>query len=136
MSDLFDKTTRALGASANLRQTRHNVISSNVANAETPGYQAKKVDFEEALSRALTLEEVAPPGQSPEHFMAGPGSLARVKADIYENPDITVSNDGNTVNLEREMSSLAENSIMYKAAIQLINKKMASLRYAVTDGGR
>jgi flagellar basal-body rod protein FlgB len=136
MADLFDKTTRALGASANLRQTRHNVISSNIANAETPGYQAKKLDFENALSRALSIEDMAPTGNENGHFMSGPGAISKVRADIYENPDVTVSNDGNTVDLEREMSALAENSIMYKAAVQLINKKLASLRYAATDGGR
>ncbi len=135
-ADLFDKTTRALGASVNLRQTRHNVISSNVANAETPGYQAKKLDFEAALARALDFEDAGPSASEPGHFGTGPGALSRVKADIYENPDVSVNPDGNTVDLEREMSSLAENSIMYKAAVQLINKKMASLKYAATDGGR
>jgi flagellar basal-body rod protein FlgB len=137
MADLFDKTTRALGASVNLRQVRNNVISSNIANAETPGYQAKKIDFEDALQRALDFEDKPTmAGAQPEHYPTGPGALSRIKADVYENPDTDVNNDGNTVNLEREMSSLAENSIMYKAAIQLINKKMAALKYAATDGGR
>ncbi len=137
MADLFDKTTRALGASLNLRQTRNNVISSNIANAETPGYQAKKLDFEDALTRALDLEDIGKlQGEQPGHYPTGPGALSRIKADIYENPDVDVNNDGNTVNVEREMTALAENSIMYKAAIQLINKKMAALKYAATDGGR
>jgi flagellar basal-body rod protein FlgB len=137
MADLFDKTTRALGASVNLRQVRNNVTASNIANAETPGYQAKKVDFEDALARALTTESLTG-GESlqPEHFPTGPGALSRVRADIYENPDVVVNNDGNTVDVHREMAALAENAIMYKAAIQLINKKMAALKYAVTEGGR
>lgn len=135
MSDLFDKTTRALGASVNLRQVRNNIINSNIANAETPGYQAKKVDFEEALGRALDMEGLNEAnGLTGEQLPAGRGALSRVKADVYENPDAAVSNDGNTVDLEREMASLAENSIMYKAAIQLINKKMAALKYAVSEG--
>jgi flagellar basal-body rod protein FlgB len=137
LGDLFDKTTRALGASLNLRQTRNNVISSNIANAETPGYQAKKLDFEDALARALDIEDLgAPKGTVAEHFSTGPGAISRTKADIYENPDVEVNNDGNTVNVEREMTDLAENSIMYKAAIELINKKMAALKYAASDGGR
>lgn len=137
MADFFDKTTRALGASVNLRQTRNNVISSNIANAETPGYQAKKVDFEDALARALDFDHPGQlEGQRPEHYPTGPGAISRLKADVYENPDVEVNNDGNSVNIEQEMSSLAENSIMYKAAIQLINKKMAALKYAATDGGR
>ena len=137
MADLFDKTTRALGASLQLRQTRQNVISSNVANAETPGYQAKKVDFEDALARALQGEDQGKlEGADPAHFAMGPGAISRVRADIYENPDAAVNNDGNTVDVDKEMATLAENSIMYKAAIQLINKKMAALKYAATDGGR
>lgn len=137
MADLFDKTTRALGSSLNLRQVRNNVINSNVANAETPGYQAKKMDFEEALGRALDLEGNGQlQSTNPDHYPTGPGALSRVRADIYENPDADVNNDGNTVNLEREMTALAENSILYKAAVQLINKKMAALKYAATDGGR
>jgi flagellar basal-body rod protein FlgB len=137
VADLFDKTTRALGASLSLRQTRQNVISSNIANAETPGYQAKKVDFEEALARALEGEDQAKlEGADPAHFAQGPGAISRVRADIYENPDAAVNNDGNTVDVEKEMATLAENSFMYKAAIQLINKKMAALKYAATDGGR
>ena len=127
LADLFDKTTRALGASLQLRQTRNNVISSNIANAETPGYQAKKMDFEAALSRALDTE-----GQGG----VAENAIGHVGAEIYENPDGVPGNDGNTVDMDKEMSSLAENSIAYKAAIQLINKKMAALKYAATDGGR
>lgn len=137
MSDLFDKTTRALGATANLRQTRHNIVSANIANAETPGYQAKKLEFEGALSRALRMEDALQQGAvEPGHIAIGDGPIAKAKADIFEDPDGVAGLDGNTVNLEKEMSSLAENSIMYKAAVQLINKKLASLRYAATDGGR
>ncbi len=136
MADLFDKTTRALGASLNFRQTKNNIISANIANAETPGYQAKKMDFEDALVRALDFEDSKIEGSEPGHMSTGPGAISRARADIYENPDVSPNNDGNTVDLEKEMTSLAENSIAYKAAIQLINKKMATLKYAATDGGR
>src|SRR5258708_6580948 len=137
MADLLDKTTRALAASANLRSLRQNVVTANIANAETPNYTAKKLDFEEALGRALELEGVGEMKTSdPRHFIGGAGSLASVKADTYDNPDANINNDGNTVDLEREMSTLAENSLLYKAAIQLINKKLAQLKYAAGEGGR
>ncbi len=133
MGNLFDKTTLALAASANLRQLRHSVTATNIANAETPGFVAKKVDFEDALARALGVEGMnTPEGSQPEHFSMGTGAISKTKADVYDNPDVSKNNDGNTVDLEREMSNLAENSIMYKAAVQLINKKMAALKYAVS----
>lgn len=137
MSGLLDKTTQSLAASAGFRQMRGSVISSNIANAETPGYSAKKMDFEDALSRALDLEGYNKIGTSdPQHFATGPNTIGRVRADVYENPDVEKSNDGNTVDLEKEMAALVENGVMYKAVIQLINKKLASLKYAASDGGR
>ncbi|HRK08919.1 MAG TPA: flagellar basal body rod protein FlgB [Pseudobdellovibrionaceae bacterium] len=137
MSDLFDRTTRALGSAANFRQMRHNVISSNVANADTPGYQAKKLEFEDSLARAIRTEAsgAEPTAVETGHFATGPGAISRTQADVFENPDAEpVGLDGNTVNVEREMAGLVENSIMYKAAIQLINKKLAALKYAANDG--
>jgi len=137
MKPIFDKTVDALAASMSFRSLRHGVTSSNIANAETPGYKAKKLDFEDALARAIDLEGLGKEmATSPEHFAMGTGSISRARADIYDNPEGNVTNDGNTVDLEREMSALQENSILYKAALQLMNKKLGSLRYAVTEGGR
>jgi flagellar basal-body rod protein FlgB len=137
MKQIFDRTTDALGASLAFRSLRQNVGTSNIANAETPGYKAKKVDFEDALQRALDLEGAAVQATSgPDHFMIGPGAISQSRADVYDNPEGNVSNDKNTVDLEREMASLQENSILYKAALQLINKKLGSIRYAATEGGR
>ena len=134
-NSLFDNTTAALNTSLNMRLLRHNVISSNVANAETPGYHAKKLDFEEALARALDIDGLRGMStSSPDHYAVGGNGPAKVGPEIYENPDGAVNNDGNTVDLEKEMSSLAENTIMYKAALSLINKKLAALRYAASDG--
>ncbi len=133
MSGLFDSTTMALGTNLNMRLIKHNLTASNIANAETPGYHAKKIDFEDALARALDIDDIRSMSTSdPEHFSVG-GKRSNVRPDIYDNPDGEVHNDGNTVDLEKEMSNLAENTIMYKAAMQLINKKMAALKYAIGD---
>jgi flagellar basal-body rod protein FlgB len=122
MSNLFDKTTDALAASLRMRQVRHNVTSSNIANAETPHYQAKKVAFENALASALD-----------NPALDAHQSINQLAAEVFDNPDVAVNNDGNTVDLEKEMSALAENSILYKSALQLINKKMAAVKYALGD---
>lgn len=136
MSSLFDKTTNSLGAAINFRQLKQEVGSSNIANAETPGYKAKKMDFEQALSRAVDINGLGKMSVDHEdHYAVNGNSIANVTADVYENPDVTVTNDGNTVDLEREMAEMAENTIMYRAAIQLINKKLAGLAYAATEGG-
>ncbi len=71
-----------------------------------------------------------------DHFPISGSGPAKVRPDIYENPEGAINNDGNTVDLEREMTALTENNILYKSALQLINKKMAALKYAATEGGR
>jgi flagellar basal-body rod protein FlgB len=84
---LFDKTTSALQSSIGMRQLRHNLTSANIANAETPGYHAKKMDFEEALSRALDLDGLRSMSTTNEGHMVVGGKTAKVRPDIYENPE-------------------------------------------------
>lgn len=137
MKPIFDRTTDALAASLNFRSLRQNVTASNLANAETPGYKAKVVEFEDALVRAIDLEGLnAANSMQGDHLAIGTGAISRARAGVYDNPDVSVTNDQNTVDLEKEMAILQENSILYKAALQLINKKLGALKYAVTDGGR
>ena len=94
-------------------------------------------ELEDALARAIDMEGINKADSlGPDHLAAGTGSISRSKADIFDNPEVNVTNDQNTVDLEKEMATLQENSILYKAALQLINKKLGSIRYAVTEGGR
>lgn len=135
MSGLFDKTTNGLATSIAMRQIRNNVISSNIANAETPGYKAKKMEFEGALQRSLDLDGANSLSTSDgQHFAVGGQAINKTRPDIFEDPEGAVNNDGNSVDLEKEMSALSENAVMYKAALQLINKKMAALKYAASEG--
>ena len=134
-SGLFDKTTNALATSLGMRQLRHTVTSSNIANAETPGYQARKMDFEGALQRALDMDGMNSLSTSDsKHIPVGGVSVTKTRPDIYEDPEGVVNNDGNSVDHEKEMSALSENAVLYKAALQLINKKMAALKYAASEG--
>ena len=137
MGQIFDKTIKALATSMQMRQLKQNVINANIANAETPDYRAKKMDFEAALASAIDREDLGKMHvEHNDHFLMGQGAIGRVRADVYDNPEINYTNDGNTVDLEKEMAALNENSIMYDAATRLINKKLAALKYAASDGGR
>lgn len=133
MNQVFDKTLRALATATRMRELKQNVLSANVANAETPGYKAQKVDFEEALKSAISSENL---GAGGGHILDPNGAIDKIKADIYDNPDIDISNDGNTVDMEKEMAAMLENNLMYRAATQLISKKLAAIKYAAGDGGR
>ncbi len=127
-----DKTFKALEASLKFRQLRQELISSNIANAETPGYKAKKIEFEEALARALdTDEQMNMKVEDGRHYNVGNGGFNNLQPEIFEDPNGIVSMNGNTVDRDKEMAEMAENKIMYDASVQLINKKLALLKYAI-----
>lgn len=132
MSSFFDKTSDALATSIKMRQLRQNVTQSNIANAETPHYKAQKLDFENALASSLETGSLANLETSHVDHISS-GSVDNITPQIFDNPEVAINNDGNTVDLEKEMSALAENSILYKSALQLINKKMAAIKYALGD---
>ena len=133
--NIDDKTTRALAASLKYRQMRQELHASNIANAETPGYKTKKLDFEEALARALDVDDqLAMKSSDSRHFDVGGGSFNNLQPEVYEESNGIVSPDGNNVDRDAEMAEMAENKIMYDATVQLINKKLGLLKYAVGSG--
>jgi len=135
--NIDDKTMQALAASLKYRQLRQELIASNIANAETPGYKAKKIDFEEALARALdTDDQMNMKVTDGKHFNVGNGGFKNLQPEIVESDDGIVSQDGNTVDRDKELAEMAENKIMYDASVQLLNKKLALLKYTISSDGR
>lgn len=132
--DVNDKTLKALTTALNFREMRQELITSNVANANTPGFKAKKLDFEEALARALDVDgNMGMNATDGRHYNVGSGGFNNLQPEIYDNPNGVVSEDGNTVDVEAEMASMAENKLMYDALVQLINKKMGIMKYAINN---
>ena len=112
---------------------RQEILASNIANAETPGYKAKRIDFEAALARALNIEGTNQINTSnPKHFDVGGGGIEDIEPQIYEDPNGQVSENGNTVDREKEMALMAENKLMFDAAVQLLNKKLALKKYLLS----
>ncbi len=129
----FDPTIGALNTALNLRLVNQNVISSNIANADTPGYKAKAMEFEGALRDALAADgEVQPGGARSAHFRH---STDPVNPEIYDDPNGVESLDGNTVDRAAEMSKMAENQILYDANVEMLKRKLGMLKYAISEGG-
>ena len=127
-----DKTLQALESALKFREMRQKIISSNISNAETPGYKAKRLDFEAALARALDVDGQMGMNVSDEqHFDVGSGRFDNLQPEIYEDPNGIVSDDGNTVDREAEMARMVDNKIYHEALVQLINKKLALKKYLI-----
>ena len=130
----FDATIQGLDTAMNLRLVNQNVISANIANADTPGYKSKKVEFEGALRQALAVDDSLPlEGDSPEHIIIR--STDPVSPAIADDMNGVESLDGNTVNRSEEMAKMAENQLLYDAAAEMLKKKLGMLKYSITEGG-
>lgn len=137
MEGLFSTTVAALGKSIDLRARNQNLISSNVANAETPNYVPKTLVFEDELQGALKGGSNGTPAMTNHRHMPlkGAGSrLQSVSGRVVETPASTPGKDGNAVEIENEMSKMAENQIMYNASVQILSKKFEGLRTALREG--
>jgi flagellar basal-body rod protein FlgB len=96
---------------------RHELISSNVANVDTPGYRTQDVDFEGEMKRAQ------------QRFASAPTSphVQEVKG-LIERPD------GNNVSLERETMALAQVQLQYRAGVELLRNEIHELQSAISEG--
>ena len=132
--EMMDTTIKSIAAALDFRQVRNEIVSSNIANAETPGYKAKRLDFERALQRAIDIDLTETlKTTDPRHYNVGGGGFDNLAPAFYQDPNGVVSENGNTVNRDDEMARMAENKIMYDAAIQLMKKKFGILKYILSS---
>jgi len=130
----FDTTMRLLQKVLDLRQANQQVIGSNIANAETPGYSAQTYSFEQQLHSALGEGGLRPVATQPNHIPLSPANLDQGEGAVSITHHKTGMGDENSVNVDQEMVKLSENEILYEAAVTMLNKKIAMIKY-VTNGG-
>jgi flagellar basal-body rod protein FlgB len=141
VGNMLNYYDRAQVASLGQRVVRNNVITANIANAETPGFRSLSYGFEEQLGELLdsaTNEENArvKVTNSKHLISAFANAAGEMQPDVYVTPTETIPEDGNTVDVDKEMAALSQNQILYRTAVELINRKLATIRYAITGGGR
>ena len=115
-----------------LAVTRHKLISSNIANEETPGYKARDIDFQKELLKKIDASSITMAKTNSAHLQAGTGGLNGVEIMTDKGPGEGA--DGNTVSLEREMVKMAENKLMHDAAMTILSKKFEGLKGAIIGG--
>ena len=122
---------------------RQQAISNNIANVDTPGFKGTDVAFETELKRAMSG---AVTGKGNGLAMAttdaghlsgrsGAASFAVTPQEVAA-PGSQLRNDGNNVDVDREMARLAETSLSYNALVEAMNLKLSMLRSAITEGRR
>ena len=124
MDNLFGIHATAL----KLRGNRAELLAANIANADTPNYKARDIDFKKTLSMVAT-EKADMRVTSDKHIDSSGNS--KMGAEILYRIPSQPSLDGNTVDLQTERSAFLENSMMYQTSLQFLNGKIRGLMTAI-----
>lgn len=130
MHGIFDSTTQMLERALDVNMQRQLVLSSNIANLDTPGFTPRDVRFDQAMSDALAR---ARRGSQAERRDPTPLGPSRVQS--YLRPDRAAGRDGNAVDLAVQMARLSQNSIAFEATTNAMTRRLRVLKYVVNDGG-
>ncbi len=131
MKLMFDRLNSTLEHAMDLRLERGNLISANIANVDTPDYTPVNITFDQQLTDFLAGQN--PPSvaktDSAHLGLSGMAPRGEVEFDYFSLPN----EDGNSVDIDHEMSKLAENQLLYRATTRMYTKRMALMKYAITE---
>jgi len=132
---LFRDTISLLERSLNLRSLQHRVLASNIANMDTPNYKAVELAVAEEMSKKQGSASGIQLVQTQHgHIPLKHNPSDRIKLKTARPPEFSLRGDGNTVDLDRTMGRLAENTLLYKTAAQIISQKFSGLKNAIKGG--
>lgn len=112
---MLDPIAGSLDQYMTLVSTRQKLVASNIANADTPGYTTKDIDFQSEFQNAMS-------GGSPS-------------PQVVDVKGLTMKNDGNNVNLDREARLLSENALRFSVASNLLRSQIKIVHMAIDGGG-
>jgi flagellar basal-body rod protein FlgB len=113
------------------------VLSSNIANLDTPNYKAVELAVaEEINSSQNSASSIQLVQTQPGHLPLKNEAADHLKLRAAKPPEFSLRGDGNTVDLDRTMGDLAENTLLYKTAAQIISRKFSGLKNAIRGGNR
>lgn len=121
----YDLLKMALNVSA----TRGNLISSNIANVNTPNYKAQRVEFEADLKKAMDGSQLTLRTTNANHL----GGANNIQPRIVENSQKSVKENGNSVDLDIEMVDQATNGLYYQALTAQVNGRLKMMNYVTSN---
>jgi len=122
----FDKALGIHPQALALREKRGELLAANLANADTPGYKARDLNFETVFKQNLQLSQ----SMERTHAKHLPTQSLMQAHTMYRNPN-QASLDGNTVETNVEQAKYAENAVQYQASLQFLNNKLSGLMLAL-----
>lgn len=135
VNKLLDNALKFHETAINLQAHRQQMLSSNIANADTPHYKARDIDFRKALKNALGEERYGPlalASTSSRHITGDGRHVSPFDNYAGYRTELQSNVDGNTVNMDIERAAFAENSVHYEASVTFINGLLQGMQRAIT----
>ena len=120
----------------NFRGERQKVISSNIANINTPGYKTKELVFEDELNNSITNNSLQLKATNSKHMTNINSSLANSNPKLMEVVNLEEQNDGNNVNLDTQMGEMSKNKILFDAIQSSIKRDSKLFRSVVESSAK
>lgn len=130
MLDRLNESFNTMQQSLSLHAKRQEVLSANIANADTPGYKARDFDFSDRLDQALDQQDSGALKTTSAGHMAGRTGVLDDAQLGYRVPTQS-SLDGNTVDMDMERIDFAENSLRYQADVQMLTSHIQNMSTAM-----
>ena len=132
MSSRIDDALRFNQTALNLRAARQELIASNIANADTPNFKAKDINFASALKGALSGSPAKLPMAATENsHLSGDSGKAVMGAPVQYRNVLQPSADGNTVDMDVERAQFADNALRYEASVKFISEDIKAILTAI-----
>ena len=119
------------GQALTLRSERQRLLASNIANADTPGYIARDLDFASALKQATGASNSAATLAAPAAGHIAAASGARAEPNLLYSSASQTNLDRNSVDMDRERAAFADNSVKYEATLRFINGNVRTMLDAI-----
>ena len=130
----LDQYVAVHATALDVRGRRTELIANNIANADTPGYKSRDIDFREAMARAAgdkTTGGVHLSTTQAGHIGGAASADAAANPDLKFRTPLAPALDGNTVDTQLEQAAFAENAVRYQATITFLNNKFRGLMTAI-----
>jgi flagellar basal-body rod protein FlgB len=141
-----DPVKHSLRAAMDLRWRRHELLSHNLANADTPGFRPHDLEFEGVLQNVVSKDRAggamaAVPHKAAHGQVMGPVAIGHDArpTEVQETvtrADVGDTLDDNAVDIDREMAKVADNSLYYQASLELLRRRYAAVQRAIADMSR
>ncbi len=132
---LFSEAITMMERSMDIRSKKHETIISNIANADTPNFKPFAIEVTEAMKNSYGNGNVRLRRTDEAHLGKTGFAADGVRPkQVDKSMQLTLRGDGNTVDMDHEMMSLAKNSLIYKASAQIISLKLKGLKNVISGG--